>query len=43
MMTAIPAQPVPSGSSDQNSQPQRTPQNMKLYSNGATLDDGATR
>ena len=43
MMTAMPSQPVPSGKSDQNSQPQSTPQMMKLYSNGATEDEGATR
>lgn len=43
MITAMPTQAMASGISRQNSQPQSTPQNMKLYSKGATVEEGATR
>lgn len=43
MITAMPIQPRRSGTSPQISQPQSRPQNMKLYSKGATVDEGAIR
>ncbi len=37
----MPAHASGNGQSPQIAQPHRTAQKMKLYSNGATIDDGA--